>query len=134
MVNTKEDTATSLHAQYVKPQDAAVALRAQYGFGDDAQREQLDAILAGEAELVKGGVNSATAEAETQIEAGKRVVHLAGYREGMSPEEQLRLAITLGHEAYRDGVVGTSAEQKAETDSAVIGHTGMMTRMFEDKS
>ncbi|WP_169310639.1 hypothetical protein [Treponema brennaborense] len=39
-------------------------------------------------------------------------------------------AITLGHEAYRDGVIGNN--QKAETLAATFGHTGMAVRMLQD--
>lgn len=38
-------------------------------------------------------------------------------------------AITLGHESYRDGVVGNQAEQQRETFNAVVGHAGMAARM-----
>ena len=38
-------------------------------------------------------------------------------------------AITIGHESYRDGVVGNQAEQQRETFNAVVGHAGMAARM-----
>ena len=50
----------------------------------------------------------------------------------MTREEQLKLGITLGHEAYRDGVKGDELTQKIETRNAVAGHTDMMTRMLGD--
>lgn len=40
-------------------------------------------------------------------------------------------AITLGHESYRDGIVGNKADQQRETFNAVLGHTGMAERMTQ---
>jgi hypothetical protein len=48
----------------------------------------------------------------------------------MSVEEQMRLGVKLGHEAYRDGVVDGNNE--AETVAAVKGHTEMAARMIQD--
>ena len=42
------------------------------------------------------------------------------------------MGVTLGHEAYRDGVVGTEQQQFVETAQAVIGHTAMALRMQSD--
>lgn len=39
-------------------------------------------------------------------------------------------AIQLGHEAYRNGIKGNEADQKAETIAAVMGHAGMAGRMM----
>ena len=55
------------------------------------------------------------------------------YKETMSREEKLLMGITLGHEAYRDGLVGTEQQQFMETTRAVIGHTEMALRMQADK-
>ncbi|QTQ10857.1 M23 family metallopeptidase [Treponema parvum] len=40
-------------------------------------------------------------------------------------------AIRLGHEAYRDGIIGTTDKQRAETIAAVMGHTEMAVRMLD---
>ena len=40
-------------------------------------------------------------------------------------------AITMGHEAYRDGIVGNQADQQRETFNAVLGHTLMEARMLD---
>lgn len=40
-------------------------------------------------------------------------------------------AITLGHESYRDGIVGNKADQQRETFNAVLGHTLMEARMLD---
>ncbi len=40
-------------------------------------------------------------------------------------------AITLGHESYRDGIVGNKADQQRETFNAVLGHTSMADRMTQ---
>ena len=110
-------------------QNAAIALREQYGFGGKAEKNQLKSILNGKTELKTG---SGDGKAQTVRENGKRVVYLNNYSNDMTREEQLKLGITLGHEAYRDGVKGDELTQKIETRNAVAGHTDMMTRMLGD--
>ena len=41
-------------------------------------------------------------------------------------------AITLGHESYRDGIIGTASQQSAETLAATTAHTQMALRMLGD--
>ena len=114
-----------------KLQNAATALRAQYGFGDGMQRAQLESILKGDTVLAKRAGKGS--DAETVTKDGKRTVYLDNYKETMSREEKLAMGITLGHEAYRDGLVGTEQQQFMETTRAVIGHTEMALRMQADK-
>lgn len=109
--------------------NAATALRAQYGFGDAKQLAQLEDILNGRTELRSG---SGDGKAQTVTENGKRTVYLNSYKENMTREEQFALGITLGHEAYRDGIVGGSQSQFNETAEAVLGHTAMAKRMQSD--
>ena len=82
--------------------DALIALRAQYGYGDARQKEQLFDILND-----KALINTETEGdyfAETTInEDGKRVINLSGYKNGMSEADQFLLGVVLGYEAYRDG-------------------------------
>jgi hypothetical protein len=108
--------------------DIASALRSQYGFGDIMARKQLDSILDGTTDVKER--KGETSEAESVTENGKKVVYLDNYREGMSREEQLRMGITLQHEAWRDGVVDEN--NKAETVMAVYAHTKMTERVEED--
>ena len=110
--------------------DALIALRAQYGFGDAAQKAQLSDILAGRA-LIRTG-SAGNEDAQTILENGRRVITLANYQESMSDAEQMKLAITLGHEAYRDGIDNGTTGQNAETVQAVKKHTEMMIRMGAD--
>ncbi len=109
--------------------NAATALRTQYGFGDEKQLAQLEEILKGRTELKRGNGDG---KAQTVTENGKRTVYLNNYKEGMTREEQLALGITLGHEAYRDGIVGNAQSQFNETVEAVLGHTAMAKRMQND--
>ena len=95
-----------------------------------AVRLQLESILKGDTVLARG---TGTGEAETVTKDGKRTVYLDNYKETMSREEKLLMGITLGHEAYRDGLVGTEQQQFMETTRAVIGHTEMALRMQADK-
>ena len=108
---------------------SATALRMLYGFGDDKGLELLDDVLNKKVSLAAG---SGPGNAQTVLENGKRTVYLNGYSNDMTREEQLKLGITLGHEAYRDGVKGDELTQKIETRNAVAGHTDMMTRMLGD--
>jgi len=108
---------------------AATALRTQYGFGDDKQLAQLEEILKGRTELKRGNGDG---RAQTTAENGKRTVYLNSYKDGMAREEQLALGITLGHEAYRDGITGGAQSQFNETAEAVLGHTAIAKRMQSD--
>ena len=108
---------------------AATALRTQYGFGDDKQLAQLEEILKGRTELKRG---NGEGRAQTVTENGKRTVYLNSYKDGMTREEQLALGITLGHEAYRDGIAGDVQSQFNETAEAVLGHTALAKRMQND--
>ncbi|MDR1899253.1 MAG: hypothetical protein LBQ55_04520, partial [Treponema sp.] len=95
----------SLITDYTKRKDIdlPVTLRAQYGFGDKTQKGQLFDFIFGKAELHVAGDESF--DGKTENEDGKRIVYLSGYREDMSVAEQMGLAVVLGHEAYRDGIV-----------------------------
>ena len=70
-----------------KLQNAATALRAQYGFGDGVQQAQLESILKGDTVLAKRGGKGS--DAETVTKDGKRTVYLDNYKETMSREEKL---------------------------------------------
>ena len=109
--------------------NAATALRAQYGFGDAKQLAQLEDILNGKTELRSG---SGDGKAQTVTENGKRTVYLNNYKENMTREEQFALGITLGHEAYRDGITGGTQSQFNETAEAVLGHTALAKRIQSD--
>ncbi|MBC6714039.1 hypothetical protein [Treponema sp. Marseille-Q3903] len=112
-------------------ENAATALRMQYGFGDEKQMQQLDDILNGKAAIKAG---DGKGDAQTVMENGQRTVYLNKYKENMTREEKLAMGITLGHESYRDGVVGTQSEQINETVGAVFGHTVMADKVQKDKN
>jgi len=82
--------------------DALTALRVQYGYGDDVQKNQLWDILKGET-LINTKAEGDYVAQTTINEDGKRVINLAGYEKGMSNEEQFLLGVVLGYEGYRDG-------------------------------
>jgi hypothetical protein len=114
------------HYAKEKKLNIPVTLRAQYGFGDTAQKEQLWDILAGRAEIIVGNGDY---EGKTVTEDGKRTIYLGQYKEDMTVSEQMRLGAILGHEAYRDGVVGE--ENYLETRIATNAHTEMAIRMLQ---
>ena len=129
--NNKIDNYTNTHDFKAK-----VTLRAQYGYGGDAGKKQLYDILNGVG-IINVIANNGQADdnddfsARTRLIDGKRVINLRGYNPGMSNEDQLRLAITLGHEAYRDGIV--TDDNALETMRAVTAHTVMADKMWADK-
>jgi murein DD-endopeptidase MepM/ murein hydrolase activator NlpD len=116
--------------RYVKNNyfDSVIALRAQYGFGDSTQRGQLWDILNGRTGIWTNAGGDLSAE--TTIVDGRRMINLSGYLQRMSKEEQMRLAVLLGHEAYRDGIV--TGDNNLETRIATLAHTEMALRMLFD--
>jgi murein DD-endopeptidase MepM/ murein hydrolase activator NlpD len=109
-------------------EDAATALRVQWGFGDEAALAQLEEILKNET-LLRGREDGAGI-AETMLEDGRRMVYLDNYASGMSREAKLAMGITLQHEAYRDGIVDNN--NAFETLLAAGGHTEIALRMAND--
>ncbi|MDR2542663.1 MAG: hypothetical protein LBC80_04340 [Treponema sp.] len=107
--------------------DAAVTLRAQYGYGDDSAKGQLWDILKGDTLLKTDGEGDYRAMT-TLNKNGQKVVHLTEYRQNMSAEEQFLLAVVLGHEAHRDGIV--TADNYLNTRTATLAHTEMAMRMM----
>jgi hypothetical protein len=105
-----------------------VSLRALFGYGDKQIKNQLYDILNNNTEIIIG--NEGSYNALTDSVDGKRVIYLNDYQAGMSDRDQLRLAITLGHEAYRDGI--TTADNYLETRTAVTAHTMMAAKMLND--
>ena len=103
----------------------ANVLRQQWGFGDKVQISQRESILDSSTEIVFG---STEGYAQTVLENGQRIVYLNA--DGNTDWKELGLM--LGHEAYRDGVVGDTRNQLNETVNAVLGHTTMALRMMGD--
>ena len=105
-----------------------VTLRAQYGYGNDVQKQQLKDILKGDVLINTDAEGDYFAET-TRNEDGKRVINLANYQQGLSVEQQFLLAVIVGHEAYRDGYV--TDDNNLETRSATMAHTEMAIRMIK---
>ncbi|MCR5624133.1 MAG: peptidoglycan DD-metalloendopeptidase family protein, partial [Lachnospiraceae bacterium] len=105
--------------------NTASAMRSLYGFGDAKQQKLLDDFISGKAQLHTGGTDG---QAQTVAQDGIRHIYL-----NQAESADWKLAgITLGHEAYRDGLDNGEAGQKTETRTAVKKHTDMMTRMMKD--
>jgi len=123
--------------------DALIALRVQYGYGDNVQKEQLWDILNGKALINTNAKGDYFAET-TINEDGKRVINLAGYEKGMSEADQFFLGVVLGYEAYRDGytigqtdangVKVTYAAQSKEFQNAHIAKLAMSDRIQEENN
>ncbi|MCL2196195.1 MAG: hypothetical protein FWB77_01125 [Treponema sp.] len=107
-----------------------IALRAQYGYGDTVQVGQLWDILNGRT-LLNTDADGEYAAETTRNNDENKVINLTGYAQNMSVEDQMRLAILLGHEAYRDGY--TTNDNYLETQSATLAHTQMAIRMIMGK-
>jgi len=108
--------------------DSAIALRNQYGSGDEKQKAQLWEILNGKT-LIDTDPNGKVGAESVRDENGKKVITLSGYKQGMSVEDQLIFGVVLGHEAYRDGIVTDNNTE--ETKIAVQAHTEMALRMIQ---
>ena len=106
--------------------DALIALRAQYGYGDNIQKNQLFGILNGDVLLNTG--TTGDYEAQTTILDGQRMISITGYHNKMSAEDQFYLATVLGHEAYRDGYV--TDDNYIEARTATMAHTQMAIKMI----
>jgi len=117
-----------------------IALRAQYGYGDSVQKNQLWDILNGD--TIINIINGDSFKAKTTNIDEQRIIELTGYQSEMSIEDQFRLAAILGHEAYRDGYgVGeinaygnkvTKEMNLNELSIATIAKLGMSDRINSD--
>jgi len=107
--------------------NSAIALRAQYGYGEKEQKSQLYEILKGNTILDTNGDGNYTAKTEINDD-GKKVIHLANYQQNQTEQEQFLLALVLGHEAYRNGIV--TNDNDIETIMAAAAHTQMALRMI----
>ena len=117
--------------------DAVSALRALYGYGDTVQKDLLWDILKGNSEIQTDAEGEFMAK--TTFVDGKRVINFAGYQQNMSDKDQMRLAVILGHEAYRDGYktgdidasgnIVTAENSSAEFKNASIARIAMGNRI-----
>ena len=96
-----------------------------YVYGDWTQENTTARISRGvdELHIVDDMADDANAQTVQKADGTGRVITMK------NTGDVHKNAITLGHEAYRDGVVGNQAEQQRETFNAVVGHAGMAARM-----
>jgi hypothetical protein len=115
--------------------------QATFGFGDFEQKKQILRFFFGIDELLVGNDGEYSAKTE-RTGKGKRTVTINGYRDEMELDEQMRLAVILGHEAYRDGYIPGEIDNKgryitlddnfAELKDSVIAHSAMADRINKD--
>jgi hypothetical protein len=93
-----------------------------YVYGDFTQENTAARITSGkdELEIVRGGKGTKLGETRSNGNGG-RLIEIA------DTGDINTMSVTLGHEAYRDGVVG--GNNRSETRNAVIAHTEMAARM-----
>ena len=96
-----------------------------YVYGDWTQENASARISSGRDELhiVDEMADGANAQTVQKADGSGRIITMK------DTGEYHTNAITLGHESYRDGIVGNQAEQQQETFNAVVGHAGMAARM-----
>jgi len=121
-VNTNISSFKNSHDSF----DSVNALRALYGYGQDKGNSLLWEIIKGETVIDTGADEDY--RARTTRVGDKKVIQLTNYQQNMSKEEQMLLAITLLHEANRDGEI--TADNYLETRTATQAHTEMALRMF----
>ena len=118
--------------KYAETHDAAQAKAAYdaYVYGDFTQENTAARLASEKDELVfvkkDGKPENFKAETTQNGKGGRRIEMLNSGNDYMN-------AIQLGHEAYRNGIVGTEREQDAETYRAVRAHTEMTKRMLASK-
>jgi hypothetical protein len=81
-------------------------------------RQEFDSIIEGKTRIIKDDFTS-TQSIYNEI-TGVKTVFLG--TDAQNDGSRYGLNVILAHEAYRDGIIGTEAEQQAETDRAVLGH------------
>ncbi|MGI5077825.1 hypothetical protein [Treponema maltophilum] len=103
--------------------DKGEAAYSAYVYGDWTQEHTAARLASGKDELYFSGGKEYTAKTSSNGKGGRRI-------EITDSKDRRLNAIQLGHEAYRDGIVGGNNAQ--ETIAAVLGHTGMGVRMEAD--
>ena len=98
-----------------------------YVYGDWTQENASARISSGvdELHIVDEMADGANAQTVQKADGSGRVITIK------DKGDYHKNAITMGHEAYRDGIVGNKADQQRETFNAVLGHTLMEARMLE---
>ena len=106
--------------------DKGEAAYSAYVYGDWTQEHTAARLASGKDELYFSGGKEYTAKTSSNGKGGRRI-------EITDSKDRRLNAIQLGHEAYRDGLVGSGQQQFMETARAVIGHTEMALRMQADQ-
>ncbi|TVR87145.1 MAG: hypothetical protein EA428_13410 [Spirochaetaceae bacterium] len=111
---------------------AEIALRTLYAFGDKGEQRTLYRnLLSGEDRLMLAGGSDATEyRAVTRYEGATDSRVVSARLVGEDRYAGLALGVTLGHEAYRDGIV--DAHNSTETLWATTAHTQMAGRIAAD--
>ena len=110
----------------ISEEQAQTAMLA-YIYGDWTQ-ENTAARIANDVDqlnIVKSMADGATAQTVQNKDGTGRVITM------VDSGDKHQNAIQLGHESYRDGIVGNKADQQRETFNAVLGHTSMADRMTQ---
>lgn len=108
--------------------ELVTALQAQYGYGNDTVKKQLNQILDGSTSLVFAD------ESSGDLTHGgiARTFEIDGQRVVAVKDCNGNLAVVLAHEAYRNGLNDGKEGQLAETVNAVSGHTEFIENMLDD--
>ncbi len=116
---------------YATAQGATVesVMKAAYGYGDSAAEETVWRLVSGK-DTLRLGHEGSKAETTT-APAGNRTISLTARGGGINAI--LDMAVTLQHESWRDGLVGTVAAQQRETWLAARAHTKMASSIARGK-
>ena len=96
-----------------------------YVYGDWTQENTSARLASGLDQLELVGQAGFTART-TSNGVGGRLIQL------VNSGNSYNSAIALGHESYRDGIIGTAEQQGSETLAATTAHTQMALRMLDD--
>ncbi len=114
---------------YTGTESAAVALRANYSFGDDAAREQLESILSGETMLRVGALENGALGETTRVD-GTRIVDVISLGAEGDVASQLAMGSVLQWEAHRDGEQGGSFDEFLQSGNAQAQMIDNMTQEY----
>jgi hypothetical protein len=81
-------------------------------------RKEYENYLAGKTQIVES--YSDVTESQYDSVTGIKTVYLGSETSGI--QDHFDINVLFAHEAHRDGIVGSEAEQRAETDRAALGH------------
>jgi len=100
--------------------------------GDKIQKNRALKWLFGTEKLIIDNGADYNALTEKNDDEKRKTIIGKSYHDGMTMEEQAALAVILGHEAYRDGIINDQLLNDEELKRAVIAHIDLAERIYDE--